>query len=95
MLEGLVQLPVPVEPPRLEVGEPVLLDLGHDLADLLQHVLPLGLLPQQVGAHQVDDLGLHLLVVTGELVVLPRQVLDVLPQLFYVRLHLLEIKTLL
>ena len=91
VLEGLVQLPVPVEPPRLEVREPILLDLSHNLADLLQHVLPLGLLPQKVCAHQFDDFGLHLLVVPCELVVLPRQVLDMLLQLLYVSLHLLQI----
>jgi len=73
MLQGLVQLPVPVIPPDLEPGKPFLLHPGHDLPDVLHAVLPLLSLPEQVGAHQADDQSRDLLVVGGELVVLPVQ----------------------
>ena len=73
MLQGFVELPVPVVPPDPESSEALLLDPGHDLPDLLDAVLPLLSLPEQVGAHQANHQASDLLVVGGKLVVLPVQ----------------------
>ena len=64
-LQSLVKLPVPMIFPDFQIGESLLLNLGHDLSDFLDPVLPLLALPQQVSVHQVNHLGDDLLVVSS------------------------------
>ena len=91
VLQGLVQLPVPVGPPALQIAEAGLFYLGDDLPYLLQHVLPLYLVPQQVRVHQEEHLGSYLLVEGGQGVVLPGQPVRVSLQLLYVCLDGLRV----